>query len=871
MADWTRRDWLKTTTAAGGAMLLPNVTGLLAPAASRSQAGPAVASPTRERLLADFGWKFHLGHADDPAKDFNFGRAGGDGLFGKSGDFLPGGRRGAPGIAQSGFDTSAWQSVDLPHDWAVDLPFVDDRAVNGHGAKPLGRTYPDTSIGWYRREFAIDPHSLGRRFALEFDGIFRDAIVVLNGHFIGRNLSGYAPVRYDVTDFLTYATRDPAGPPNPDQPGRNVLLVRVDATEAEGWFYEGAGIYRHVWLESTSPVHVAPNGTFVTADVRGETAVLTIQTEVVNDSDKATAVTIASDIESTDGKRAGGTTSASTPIPAWSRQTVTERVSIAQPKLWSLEHPSLYRLRTTVRTAAGTRDPLDQHDTPFGIRTVQFDANRGLFINGQPVKIKGTCNHQDHAGVGSGLPDRLQEFRIARLKEMGSNAYRTSHNPPTPELLDACDRLGMLVLDETRMMSSNDEGLSELERMIRRDRNHPSVFCWSIGNEEPEQGTERGARVAETMKRRARELDPTRLVTEAMNSNWGRGLSAVVDVQGFNYGDDKRMDQYHAAHPTQFAMGTEVASTVSTRGIYENDPARGYVSAYDLNNPPWGATAETWWTTYDSRPWVAGGFVWTGFDYRGEPTPYGWPCISSHFGIMDTCGFPKDLFYYYRAWWTNEPTLHLFPHWNWAGKEGQAIDVWVFSNLDAVELLVNGASVGTQPVKKDSHLAWKVPYAPGTLEARGTQAGQPPLVVRHETTGEASSIQLVPDRPRLSATGEDVSVVEVRIVDASGRVVPTAGQEVTFKISGEGRLLGVGNGDPSSHEADRVPPGAETVWKRRAFNGLCMALVQATRQAGEIRVEVSSPGLTGATAAIASAAATPRPALGSGPGGASRA
>ncbi len=776
MADWTRRDWLKTATAAGGAMLLPNVTGILAPgspAASRPQAGPTTAAPTRQRLLADFGWTFHLGHADDPAKDFNFGRAGGDGMFGKSGTFLPGGRRGAPGITQAGFDTGSWQPVDLPHDWAVDLPFVDDRAVNGHGAKPLGRAYPDTSIGWYRREFTIDPQALGRRFALEFDGIFRDATVVLNGHFIGRNLSGYAPVRYDITDFLTYVTRDPAGPPNPDQPGRNVLLVRVDATEAEGWFYEGAGIYRHVWLESTSPVHVAPNGTFVTAEVRGETATLTIQTEIVNDSDKAAAVTVASDIESDDGRRAGGTTSAPTPIPAWSRQTVTERVSIAQPKLWSLEHPSLYTLRTTLRPAAGAPGQLDQHDTRFGIRTVQFDADTGLFINGQPVKIKGTCNHQDHAGVGSALPDRLQEFRVARLKAMGSNAYRTSHNPPTPELLDACDRLGMLVLDETRVMSSNPEGLDELERMIRRDRNHPSVFCWSIGNEEPEQGTDRGRRIAETMKRRVHDLDPSRLITEAMNSNWGRGLSAVVDVQGFNYGKAEAMDAYHAAHPVQPTMGTEVASTVSTRGIYENDPVKGYVSAYDINHPPWATTAEDWWTTYDARPWVAGGFVWTGFDYRGEPTTnnasQGWPCISSHFGILDTCGFPKDLFYYYRAWWTNEPTLHLFPHWNWAGKEGHDIDVWVFSNLDSVELLVNGASVGTQKVQKDAHLVWKVPYALERLRRAGTKAGQPPMVVRRETTGEASSLQLVPDRTRLSATGEDVSVVEVRIIDANGR------------------------------------------------------------------------------------------------------
>jgi beta-galactosidase len=503
-----------------------------------------------------------------------------------------------------------------------------------------------------------------------------------------------------------------------------------------------------------------------------------------------------------------------------------------------------------------------------------------LFLNGKAVKIKGTCNHQDHAGVGAGLPDRLQDFRIEKLKAMGSNAYRTSHNPPTPELIDACDRLGMLILDETRMMSSSEEGLNQLERLVRRDRNHASVFCWSIGNEEPEQATDRGMREAATMKRLIRQLDPTRLVTEAMNNdpNWGKGLSAVVDVQGFNYGHAKQIDDFHGRFPKQFTMGTEVASTVSTRGVYENDSARGYVSAYDRNFPSWASTAEEWWSTYHARPWVAGGFVWTGFDYRGEPTPYNWPCISSHFGILDTCGFPKDLFSYYQAWWTDVPVLHLFPHWNWAGKEGQEIEVWCFTNLDRVELVLNGRSLGVQDVKRDSHVAWKVPYEPGAIEARGFKRapplppstapgpGQPVLVSRRETTGSPVKLVLRPDRDRISADGEDLSVVEVQVVDAEGRVVPMAHNEISFTLTGPGRIIGVGNGDPSCHEPDRPTrsggggdPAGQA--KRTAFNGLCMAIVQGTKQPGDIHVEASSPGLEGASVRMAAAPVTPRPAL----------
>ena len=399
----------------------------------------------------------------------------------------------------------------------------------------------------------------------------------------------------------------------------------------------------------------------------------------------------------------------------------------------------------------------------------------------------------------------------------------------------------------------NPEGLSQLSRMIRKYRNHPSIIIWSLGNEEREQGTARGARIVTSMKRLAKELDPSRSVTIAMNGSWGQGASAVLDVQGCNYSDGK-IDDFHKQFPKQPMIGTETASTVSTRGIYANDPERGYVSAYDLNAPPWAVTAEKWWTDYDSRPFLAGGFAWTGFDYRGEPTPYNWPCISSHFGIMDTCGFPKDNYFYYQAWWGEKPVLHLFPHWNWAGKEGQEISVWCHSNLDSVELFLNGASLGSKSVTRNSHVEWKVKYAPGVIEARGTKDGKVVLTEKRETTGAPAKLVLSADRAKISADGEDLSVITVEVQDAKGRMMPIASNLVTFAITGGGRLIGVGNGDPSCHESDK---GSE----RSAFNGLCMAFVQALQQAGEITVAATSPGLESSSLAIQCEAATPRPAV----------
>jgi beta-galactosidase len=387
---------------------------------------------------------------------------------------------------------------------------------------------------------------------------------------------------------------------------------------------------------------------------------------------------------------------------------------------------------------------------------------------------------------------------------MGCNAYRTSHNAPTPELLEACDRLGMLVLDENRFLGSDAANLRRLGSQILRDRNHPSVFCWSLGNEEwNAQGTAEGGAVIEAMQTFAHSLDSTRPCTTAVNGSYGEvGIFAASEIRGLNY-NFEGMDAYHSAHPGALILGTEQASTIGTRGIYTNDASRGYVSAYDDHNPSWGQTAEEWWSFFAGRPWLSGGFVWTGFDYRGEPTPYQWPCVNSHFGIVDTCGFPKDNFWYYQAWWKTNTVLHLLPHWNWPGREGQEISVRALSNCQEVELFLNGQSLGRQAMKKDSELKWKVKYVPGTLSAKGYNGGKLVAETKVETTATPAAIQLTPDRSTITADGKDLSIFSVAMVDARGRVVPEATNSIDFVLSGSGKILGVGNGDPSCHEPDK--------------------------------------------------------------------
>ena len=750
------------------ALVLVFAMGALASAAATTDASP------RERLLLDFGWKFHLGN------EWGIGQN-----LAKAGTGI--------GPASVVYSDASWRRVDLPHDWAIELPF-DAKGDTAHGSKALGEAFPQNSVGWYRRTFDLPATDAGRRLWLELDGAFRDTTVFVNGWFVGHHESGYSGVRYDITDVANCG-------------GKNVVAVKVDATQSEGWFYEGAGIYRHVWLVKTAPLAIAPGGVFVYSRFKDNIPVgpaeVHLQTLLSNAQKSSMDAKVQWEILAPGGQTVA-TAHQTASMSGAADVEVTQTAQVAAPELWSPETPRLYRLVTTVESGGRT---VDRVETEFGIRTVAFDADKGFILNGQPYLLKGTCNHQDHAGVGSALPDRLQYFRIAQLKEIGSNAYRSSHNAPTPELLEACDHLGMLVMDENRLVGSDAQHLKWFKELVLRDRNHPSVAIWSLGNEEfTVQGIPSGGRVAATMQELVKQLDPTRPVTcNAAVGNDFTGINPVIEVRGWSYhiGADN-MDAYHAAHPRQPNVGSEQGSTVGTRGIYTDDPERGYVSAYDDHGQSWSNTAKEWMSFFDPRPWLSGGFVWTGFDYRGEPTPYGWPCINSHFGILDTCGFPKDNFWYYKSWWTSQPVLHLLPHWNWAGREGQEIDVRALSNCEEVELFLNGRSFGRQTMKRDSELKWKVPYAPGALSAKGFKGGQVVAETKVETTGAPAAVQLAPDRAAIDANGEDVSVVTVSIADDHGRVVPVAANAIKFELEGPGRIIGVGNGDPSCHEPDVV-------------------------------------------------------------------
>lgn len=511
--------------------------------------------------------------------------------------------------------------------------------------------------------------------------------------------------------------------------------------------------------------------------------------------------------------------------------------SLPSCALWSVDNPNLYS--AVVKVEADGRS-CDAERIHFGVRTALFDADKGFFLNGKSQEIQGTCNHQDHAGVGAALPDRLQWYRLGVLRDMGCNAVRTAHNMPTPELVDACDRLGMLLVCETRQMSSNTEGLSQLDAMVKRYRNSPAVILWSIADEEElfqEPMAEQGERIAVSMVRRCHELDPTRGVTAAVNGNNEQGLSNALDVIGFNY-HFEFPDAFHKKFPKRPVYGSETSSALSTRGVYSTDPLRNVLSAYDTNKPSWGEGAEEWWTFYATREWATGGFAWTGFDYRGEPTPYGWPSISSQFGIVDICGFPKDIFYYYKSWWGKEPVLHLFPHWTFPGREGQEIPVWVYSNLDEVELFLNGKSQGRRKVPHLGHVEWRVSYTPGVIEARATTPSGTKLTMKHETTGPAASIRLAADRTVLDADGQDVAILTVEVLDKEGRHLPTADNLIGFHVEGEGRLIGVGNGDPNCQQSDKEP-------RRSLFNGLAQVIVQSGRKEGEIRIEAVRDGREG--------------------------
>lgn len=778
------------------------------------------AQSVRERICLDDSWQFAFGNASSPALDFGCGTEYFNYLT-KAASIHN------EGPYSSKFDASSWKTVDLPHDWVVDLPYAAE-ASHSHGYKTVGYKYPETSVGWYRKTISIPASDFGKHLYLQFDGIFRDARIWVNGFFLGEEPSGYVTQVYDITDYLNYG-------------GDNLVVVRVDATLEEGWFYEGAGIYRHVWLNKTAPIHVAPFGTFVSSSLSPsfDKAEVTVQTTVINDGIKEGTYRLSQLLKAANGQVVASAGNVEQSLKAKAKSVSTVQLTVDAPELWDVDRPYLYQLVTEVYQGANL---VDSYTTPFGIRQVDFDADKGFFLNGKSLKLKGLNMHQDHAGVGSAIPDALQVYRLKQLKALGCNAYRASHNPMTPEMLDACDREGILVIAENRLMGINPYQLGVLSRMIERDRNHPSIILWSVGNEEwGIEWNEKGERIAASMREYCHRLDSTRLMTVASSS--GPTVLVPADVAGYNYILQNPVDEHRANYPKRCAVGTEETSGCGTRNIYFDEVEKGWMAA--LNRKPNGSDSllnciERGWKFYDERPWLGGLFYWTGFDYRGEPNPLKFPATGSQFGILDYCGFPKDEAYYLKAWWTDEPVLHILPHWNLKGHEGDSIDVWVYSNCEEVELLVNGKNLGKQPMPRNGHLAWKTVYRPGKVKAVGYRAGHRCMVREIETTGEPYRVRVTVDRPEIQADKKDVAVVCVEILDKKNRVVPTACEPLDLKVSGPVRILGVGNGNPAFQEKERPEKADASSFKLNTFNGLAQILLQSTGDTGEATLTVCS-------------------------------
>lgn len=785
-----------------------------------SVALPFQAQSLRERILMDEDWQFAFGNASSPEKDFGCGTE----YF----NYLTK----AASIHNAGpysekFDASSWKRVNLPHDWVVDLPF-DSAASHSHGYKQVGYKYPETSVGWYRKTFSVPQEDKGKFLYLQFDGIFRDARVWLNGFYLGHEPSGYATQVYEISDYLNYG-------------GENLLTVRVDATLEEGWFYEGAGIYRHVWLCKAAPLHVAPFGTFVYSQLEApfSEAEVVVETTVENTSLQTAAYSLKHVLIDADGKEVAECQVQGDSLLPRKPQCTTGRMHVSNPHLWSTESPYLYQVRTDVYVGEKL---VDTYLTTTGIRHIAFDADRGFFLNGQPLKLKGVNMHQDQAGVGSAIPDALQLYRLKQLKWMGCNAYRSSHNPMTPEMLDACDREGILVVEENRLTGINKEHIDLLQRMIIRDCNHPSIILWSVGNEEwGTEWKETGTRIAATMRQYCHRTDPTRLMTAASSS--GPAILIPLDVAGYNYILQNPVEKHRHDYPDRKAFGSEETTGCGARGVYYDDLEAGYMKA--LNRQPNGPDSllnaiERGWKFYAERPYLAGVFYWTGFDYRGEPNPMKFPATGSQFGVLDYCGFPKDEAYYLKAWWTDEPVLHLLPHWNLQGHEGETVDIWAYSNCDEVQLYVNGKDMGRKPMPVNGHLSWTATYQPGTLKAVGYKHGKKVMTTVVPTTGPVSRIALTADRDTIKADNRDVSVVRVELQDKKKRMVPTACDELQITVDGPVRILGVGNGNPTWQAAERPTDANARTFRLKAFNGLAQVLLQSTGEAGQAILTVQA-------------------------------
>jgi beta-galactosidase len=753
------------------------------------------------------------------------------------------------------YNDKTWRTLDLPHDWSIEGKFDKDHpATVGGGALPGG-------TGWYRKQFQVSATAKGKYIAIDFDGVYRNSEVWINGHYLGKRPNGYIAFRYELSKYLRYG-------------GLNTIAVKVDnAQQPNSRWYSGSGIYRDVKLVTLNPIHVAQWGSYVTTpEVNDASAKVEVALQVNAGTKKQAAVIRTQVLDAAKKVLATNTQQ----VQLGTGQPINTTLTIKNPIRWSIDNPYLYTVQSQILVNG---KELDRYDTPLGIRTFSFDQQKGFTLNGKDMKIRGVCMHHDLGALGAAFNVRAAERQLEILKSMGVNGLRTSHNPPAKALLELCDKMGFIVMDEAfdmwvKKKSDFDYHLDwakwhkkDLEDQILRDRNHPSVMMWSVGNEIPEQGgtgaDTSGRVITRELVAIVKSLDKTRPVTTANNNveaNNNLVLSGALDLIGYNYNHDKWKD-FHKTYPGQKLIASETTSALQTRGSYDmkSDSARIWpvrwdlplltgnadfsCSAYDNCYTPWGSSHEQTLQAFENNPVVSGMFVWTGFDYLGEPTPYTWPARSSYFGIMDLAGFPKDVYHLYKSAWTNEPVLHILPHWNW--KAGQTIDVIsYYSQADEVELYLNGVSQGKKSKQgQDMKVMWRLTYAPGELRAVSRKNGKTVLEKTIRTAGAAAKLELIADRSTIKADGKDLSFVTVRVLDKDGNLIPNADQLISFKLEGDAKIAAVDNGSPISHESFQGN-------QREAFNGLALAIIKAGEKASTVTLTASSAGLQSATVAI---------------------
>lgn len=728
------------------------------------------------------------------------------------------------GAAAPEYNDRQWRRLQLPHDWASESGFDSTENVS--------QGYRKRGIGWYRKSFKLPLTDNGKHLELQFEGIATFATVWFNGTLVARNWSGYSSFYIDITSLAKYGD------------DLNTIAIRVDANAMEGWWYEGAGIYRHTWLVKRHPLHIITDGVYA-HPVKTSTGnwLIPVEATLNNVSENLQQATIVSKLLDDKGREVAQG-SGQMEIAELKTGTVKFPIAVSNPQLWSLENPVLYKVVTTVMQNGKI---VDEVTTPCGFRTLRFDADRGFFLNEKHVPLQGVCNHQDHAGVGVAIPDALWEFRLKKLKELGVNAYRCSHNAPPKRLLQLCDSMGILVMDENRNFNVSPEYMNQLEWMVRRDRNHPSIILWSVFNEEPMQGSEQGYQMVRRMSALVKSLDTTRPVTAAMNGGLftEKNVSDAVDVVGFNY-QIWAYDKFRQANPHKKLTSSEDISSFQIRGEYHTDKQKNIIDDYDSEGAPWGSTQRAGWKEIAERPWLAGSFIWTGFDYHGEPTPLVWPTNSSVFGLLDLCGFPKNAAYIKQAQWRHDTiVLNMVPHWNWpADSMGKPIKVMVSSNADEVDLLVNGKSAGKQTTDKYQMNTWHVPYKPGSLMAIAYKNGKKIAQRKIETTGPPVALKLEAYKNNLYNDGMDATPITVKALDAKGREVPTANLMVQFSINNNAQIIGLGNGNPNSHEPEKGN-------QRSLFNGLAQVIIQSVEGTnGYAELMATAPGLKPATLKI---------------------